>query len=223
MLDQYQTDGYVILRQQIPEPLVENARREAYAMHEAVGGRFGEHGAYTHHDGTQWHRKRVHGLSAVAPILQHLPVHDLLGPGDCGITHSKFSYKQVGEVQNWAPHQDAVYKPEPRRGAVFAIPLEPVDVANGTLELLPKSHLRGHLPHRNVTDSAMNGQLELVEPVEGFVPVVAQPGDVAAFSLLTVHRSGPNTNRGLRVLLFVEVEPMTELLRDENGGPITVI
>lgn len=217
----YETDGYVVLRQWLPAEWVESARVRAYAMHEEGRGNFGAYGVYDHPDGTHWHRRRVHDIYEVARLIACLPVGDLLGPGKCGITHSKFSYKRCGEQQVWAPHQDIAYKSEPRHGVVFAVPLEPVNVANGTLELVPGSHRLGPLPHRNVP--TMTQQIELTEPVDGFVPVEAQPGDLVAFSLLTVHRSGPNTGAGLRAILFVEIEPWTDKLQDELGGPITTI
>ena len=226
MIERYGQDGYVLERQRIPVELVEAARADAYRMHSEAGGRFGTYGVYDHPDGTQWHRKHVHHLPAVAAILPHLPVCELLGNETCGITHSKFSYKAAGKVQPWCPHQDAAYKHEARRGVTFAVPLETVGPENGTLEILPGSHRFGILPHvvAYPLGIAQQPQVEAQEMPHGdFVPIEATQGDVVALSLLTVHRSGPNRSQGLRAILFVEVEPYTDRLYDDMGGPVTLI
>ena len=218
----YHKHGFLLLDNRIPSHLVEAARVEAYRLHEEAGGGFGDLGSFQHGDGTQWHRKHVHHFPGVKALLPYLPVRELLGDVTCGITHSKFSYKRAGEVQVWAPHQDAAYKPEPRSGVVFAVPLERMTAENGTLEVLPDSHKRGLLPHRQVPGNPE--QLEIVDEHPGtFVAAMLRPGDVLALSLFTVHGSLSNKRHGLRALLFVEVEPFTKRLRDDLGGPVTLI
>jgi hypothetical protein len=220
----YDRDGVVHIPGCVPLAMIEAARVEAYDLYGASGGRFGERGSYTQPDGSQLHRTHVHAdMAAARPIVVHLPYRAFFPNTRVCLTHSKYSFKPVGAGGDWQPHQDAGYKPGPRRGLTFAVPLEPCNAANGTIEFASKSHRRGKLEHVWAGPDTPQ-QIRLAEPTDDpFVPFVGAPGDVACFSLYTIHRSGPNTAHGLRAMLFVEIEPCADGLEDDTRGPPLVL
>jgi hypothetical protein len=75
--------------------------------------------------------------------------------------------------------------------------LTPMTVANGCLQVVPKSHLKGTLESDLSGDGDTHRKVKW-EPSD-FVDVLMEPGDVVAFTRLTVHGSGPNNSPGHRV------------------------
>lgn len=83
------------------------------------------------------------------------------------------------------------------------IPLSPADAFHGGLELIPRSHQLGWLPHRRgnrgpeVTPSLLAQTLEYRRDLQP-VCVDAQPGDAVLFHQCLLHRSLPNRSRRCR-------------------------
>ena len=202
-------EGFTIFHGMVPRLDVERVRLDAYWEWEHRAGDFGASGAFAV-KGQQYHRKNVHrDFASVRDVLQYLPIKR----GHC-VTHSKFSYKAVGVHDAWHPHQDAGYKPEPRSGYTVAVTLEEITAEHGALCLFPFSHEHGLLPHYRTDEEQIacmppNGNTQRM--------FVGFPGDVCCFSLYTVHASGANTVAGLRAMLFIELEPWNDTLRDDAG------
>jgi len=67
---------------------------------------------------------------------------------------------------------------------------------NGCLWVLPGSHRLGPRPH---VPAGQILRAEVPPDAEATaIPVLLDPGDVATFSSLTLHRSGPNRTTGTR-------------------------
>jgi hypothetical protein len=83
------------------------------------------------------------------------------------------------------------------------IPLSPASPRHGGLELIPRSHQLGWLPHRRgergpeVEPEVLAAALRQHHNLQP-VAVNAQPGDVVLFDQLTLHRSLPNRSRRSR-------------------------
>ena len=124
-------------------------------------------------------------------------------------------------------HQDFPYwkdTADASRIATAMLFLDDADVGNGTLEVVPGSHLRGPWPTR--TDKDQFGNLE-IDPAEeeGITTVAleAPAGSVVFFGPLLVHRSAPNrSDRERRALLYSYQPPgapdMRDLLRGVTAG-----
>lgn len=69
-------------------------------------------------------------------------------------------------------------------------------VENGCIWVIPGSHKRGLLRHaRNETDQSWDA---VMENETGAIPVEMAPGQVAIFSSLMLHKSGPNVSSEIR-------------------------
>jgi hypothetical protein len=109
-------------------------------------------------------------------------------------------------------HQDFPYwepaSEDASRIATAMIFLDDASPANGCLEVLPGSHLRGRWPTRTDTDAF--GQNEM-DPAacEGLtlLPVEARPGDVVFFGPFLVHKSAPNRSDLPRRALLYSYQP----------------
>ena len=139
------------------------------------------------------------------------------------VTHSKVSYKEVGQDLPWYPHQDNAYKRFHRLGLkdgmTIAVFLEDADAGNGTIQVFPSSHRLKELPHAQSHDGASgNGQLTIqhlpaIEPE----PVIAKKGDLLAFGFDLVHQSSSNMSHGFRPVFLFEIKPHEGLPMDERG------
>jgi ectoine hydroxylase-related dioxygenase (phytanoyl-CoA dioxygenase family) len=171
-------------------------------------------------------RRNPRGLGALAAALPQLEqvyvlaLHDALGALLCA--HSGWSQVVLSPIHNlraklpWrlsqSPftnvpwHQDYGAS-DPQGDPVCLltawIPLSPAGPRQGGLELIPRSHQLGWLPHERgprgpeVRPEALAQALQQRPDLQP-VAIDAQPGDVVLFDQLTLHRSLPNRSRRCR-------------------------
>jgi len=80
--------------------------------------------------------------------------------------------------------------------------LSPMSPENGCLQVVPRSHVNGTLESTESGDGDTHRKVKL-EPAD-FLPVRLRPGDCVAFTRLTVHGSGPNSQPTPRVAYAVQ-------------------
>ena len=98
-------------------------------------------------------------------------------------------------------HQDAGYTSKEAdilRMMNVWTPLVPVNVENGCMEFIPRSHKWGVVPHEK-DQYYLRIHDDYIKPVESeAVPVEIDPGDVVIFSNLLFHRGLPNRSLNVR-------------------------
>jgi len=161
----------------------------------------------------------VHGVEPFAHIDEALaawahderflePSRDVLGEDDLNLFTEKLNLKRpfVGGANPW--HQDHPYwdgyADEPENKVTAMLFLDDSTLENGTLQVLPGSHVRGRA--RTRTDRDQFGNLEL-DPREAEgkrpVPLEVPAGSVVWFGPFLIHKSEPNTSdRERRSLLY---------------------
>jgi phytanoyl-CoA hydroxylase len=118
-------------------------------------------------------------------------------------------------MQPW--HQDWRYGQGSINSVTFWIPLQDVTVENGTIDVMPGTHVLGvleneelHNPRRfSVTDPRIDGL-----PYE---PAELSFGEAIAFSQLLVHRSGHNTSGAPRLTIQSRFTDFAEPHALRNG------
>jgi ectoine hydroxylase-related dioxygenase (phytanoyl-CoA dioxygenase family) len=125
--------------------------------------------------------------------------------------HNKIALKYPGIV-GFRAHQDYAYWKHygchfPEAHAVF-IAIDPAYRKNGCLQLVPRSHLLGTLPHGAWTGQGSdNGVLpevlqELFDTGYEFEPIEAEPGDAILFHGNTIHGSADNHSDESRLAMI---------------------
>jgi len=99
-------------------------------------------------------------------------------------------------------HQDNQYTRHDGPSINLWTALTPMTEANGCLQIVPKSHLKGTLDSELSGDGDMHHKVRW-EP-DDFVQVLMEPGDCVAFTRLTVHGSGPNNTPENRIAYAVQ-------------------
>ena len=115
-------------------------------------------------------------------------------------------------------HQDTLYLLGSTNAVTLWIPLQDVDLAHGTIEVVPGSHGQGILPFRKVSDKAvapgvpfLQRDLSLdIEVTQTPLAIEAKRGDVVVFRQMLLHRSTPNHSEQIRWTAQLRVTDVAE-------------
>lgn len=222
--DDYAAQGFATCTPEAAEfgRLVDAAAADADGIFGA--GDDAAHASFQSEDGAYYHVSYPHiRFPAIRALIRSPEVAEIVSslyPSEpVYVTHSKFSYRQLGADQAWLPHQDSGYKSADCRGTTFCIHLEDIDVPNGALQLFPGSHRLGRLHHVTQTrpgDAAPQTWIPDMPEIEPEY-IVGKKGTLMAFSLDMIHQSAPNRSHGNRKILIFEVEPVETTYNDEHG------
>lgn len=148
----------------------------------------------------------------------------LLGTQTVRLWATQFLHKPPGGLENgivgW--HQDYDYWEcvTPPRLLTAWIPLDDVSAENGTLSLIPGSHLAGHLRIRSFLDPNLHEQRQLIQASIGEVAaqcLTMQAGQVSLHHCLTLHASGPNLSEKPRRALTVHMMAGETVYRSQTA------
>ncbi|MGE4219475.1 MAG: phytanoyl-CoA dioxygenase family protein [Alphaproteobacteria bacterium] len=209
-------DGYVVLRGQIDRAALDALRsgfRYVFRRQFAYAG-IAEAGTFDASLAALFKADMPRYLAA-AKLTQYLPALHALGaaPGilallrDLGLGSPVISTRPVVHIVSEAlkvpggyhrtpPHQDWRSVQGSLDALVLWLPLSETGPEQAPLEVVPGSHRRGLLatePDPFGTRVATGLVAE-----EDFVPLTAGPGDIVAFSMFTVHRTGLRQGPGVR-------------------------
>ena len=184
----YKAEGYVVLRQLIPTDTAARLHGEIMDIMDQIGlpvVKLKQTGEYLRGSTLDSYVHSAHLLSLAEQLLEgpstrYLPFTAGKSPGG-----GKFSF-----------HQDNQYTRHDGPSINLWTAMMPMGEAEGSLQVLPRSHLNGTLEskaqddgdHRMITFDAKN-----------WVQPTMQAGDCIAFSRLTVHGSGENRSALPRV------------------------
>jgi hypothetical protein len=138
-------------------------------------------------------------------------------------THSKMSFKNIGGISDWHPHQDNGYNfgKNKRDGFALFICLEDMNESNGCLQIYPESHLLGPLNHSRKIENVESGDNQLLirdMPIDMLpISVIAEKGDIIIFSPTTIHSSLSTKTKSKRLSLIAEIKEFTALELDDYG------
>jgi hypothetical protein len=189
--DSYKTYGYVLLKGLLSPEATQATRDEVMAIMDTIGlgmtalKQTSEYLAGSPLDALV----NSPNLCAIASELMedearlYLPFSAVKSPGGGGAFHF---------------HQDNQYTKFDGPGINLWVALVPMTEENGCLSMVPYSHYLGTL--HPVAGTNHNSGLE----PKVTVPVPMDPGDVVAFSRLTVHGSGKNLTDAPRVAYAIQ-------------------
>lgn len=99
-------------------------------------------------------------------------------------------------------HQDNQYTRFDGPGINLWMALSPMSPENGCLMVVPRSHLNDTIDEYVSPDG--DGHRAVAQDPTRFLPVRMNPGDIIAFSRLTIHGSGPNNTDEPRLAYAVQ-------------------
>lgn len=149
---------------------------------------------------------QVHARSAACEAFVRHPTYlelcrRLIGP-DADLYYNQAVIKPPSRGKAFGWHQDTQYIiTEPLEYITCWTPVTRATVDNGTIWILPGEHRKGLLPHV-WSDEANEWQCQT--DLSWKVPVVLRPGQLAVFSSLLPHASGPNVSDEVREAYVVQ-------------------
>lgn len=151
----------------------------------------------------------------LADLIRHPAIldaiEDLLGP-DILCWNTNFFIKEADTPSFVSWHQDSTYWGLSSPDVCTAwVALTPSDESNGAMAVIPGSHTKDQIPHRDTFDRhnlLTRGQEIAVEVDESeAVPLVLKPGEMSLHHVRLVHGSPPNPSGDRRIGFAVRYIP----------------
>jgi len=216
----YQREGYLAPVPVMSEPQARALRGELEAIEAGMGGPL--RGDVRH---------KAHLLFRfLADLIRHPaildPVEDLLGP-DILCWNTNFFIKEAETPSFVSWHQDSTYwglsSPEV---CTAWVALTPSDLANGAMAVIPKTHTKDQIPHRDTFDRhnlLTRGQEVAVEVDEReAVPLILKAGEMSLHHVRLVHGSPPNPSPDRRIGFAIRYIP-TRVYQLESEDSATLV
>lgn len=201
----YREEGYLYLPGVVDAAMVDALRDEVFDIMAAAGrnrddlrqnagvkGKLWQSGQYLKESALDSYINSPHLLSIASQLMEgesslYMPFTAVKGGGGGGVFHF---------------HQDNQYTTFDGPGINLWMALSPMSPENGCLMVVPRSHLHGTEQESISPDG--DGHRAVAQDPTRFLPVRMNPGDMIAFSRLTIHGSGPNTTDEPRLAYAVQ-------------------
>jgi len=199
---QYQRDGFVVLRGFLPDAQFAELRRELQRyIRDIVPTLPDSHAFYDDRDRPETLKQLQH--MSVDPYFAAYIEHpawqglaaQLLGEPAVAISAAEWFNKPAGTEHPTPPHQDNYYfNLEPAQVLTLWLALEDVDEENGCLRYVPGSHHLGRLPHNASRVLGFSqGLADFSEELRAReVTVPLRANDLVVHHGWTIHRAEPN-------------------------------
>jgi non-haem Fe2+, alpha-ketoglutarate-dependent halogenase len=153
-------------------------------------------------------------------------IEDVLGP-DLLCWNTNFFIKEAETPSFVSWHQDSTYWGLSAPDVCTAwVALTPSNLDNGAMAVIPATHLRDQIPHRDTFDRhnlLTRGQEIAVEVDEAeAVPLVLKPGEMSLHHVRLVHGSPPNPSPDRRIGFAIRYIP-TSLYQLEGTDSATLV
>jgi non-heme Fe2+,alpha-ketoglutarate-dependent halogenase len=232
LVDRFEADGYVFPLRALDESDVSRFRGAYDAYEEGLGEQLATIPArdrYVFFAETHAFLPWAYELATQPAVLD--AVESLIGP-DLLIWDSRWFTKRPGDPTYISWHQDGTYwELSPPKVCTAWIALSRSFTGNGAMQVVPRSHVGGQLPHVDTFDEAnalARGQEIAVDVDEGdAVTLTLEPGEMSIHHIGVVHGSKPNTSDESRIGLAVRFiaaevkqsvdDPMAMLVRGSDA------
>jgi ectoine hydroxylase-related dioxygenase (phytanoyl-CoA dioxygenase family) len=208
----YETDGYVIVRSVIDQPLLDDMSRHVEWLIARNPDRAAED------LGTELVAADPFWLTIVSDNRLLDLAETFVGP-DLALFASAYIMKPPGAGRPILWHQDGIYWPlDPLEVVSLWLAVDPSTSANGCMRVLPGSH-RQPLHELRMRDDVVNvfGSESAVDIDESAaVDLVLEPGDVEIHHPHLLHSSGPNRSRRRRCGLTIRYIPTSTRITTEE-------
>lgn len=208
LVERYEADGYVFPLRALDESDVSRFRSEYDAYEEGIGEQLATIPArdrYVFFAETHAFLPWAYELATQPAVLD--AVESLIGP-DLLIWDSRWFTKRPRDPTYISWHQDGTYwELSPPKVCTAWIALSRSFTGNGAMQVVPRSHVGGQLPHVDTFHEAnalARGQEIAVDVDEATaVTLTLEPGEMSIHHIGVIHGSKPNTSDESRIGLAV--------------------
>lgn len=226
-IDQYNKDGFVILRNTIPLEMIKKIQDECDRFIKEKDEEMDRKGVEVDGISHKGRRYFIAMRNKDSQSMQELIygntmeeiTRSILGE-NVYLFLEQFVVKAAEKGMKFAWHQDSGYLAFPHKTYLSCwMPLDNVNEENGTVYLLPYEAAGTKVRIDHVLDKTTNDEVGYFGDHPG-VPAILNLGDVALFSSVCFHRSGPNHTQKARRILLMQYSP-EPIVKD--GNPFRLI
>jgi ectoine hydroxylase-related dioxygenase (phytanoyl-CoA dioxygenase family) len=218
---QFKDEGYMILERCVPEEHLELLRSSCQGLIDEVDAEMDAKGVERLGINAKGKRYFIQGYKKV-PALGRFIFSDLMAEvcratlGDeAYLFWDQYVVKSTDKDSSFSWHQDSGYvHHECPMYLTCWVPLDDVNLENGTVSLLPYSQVGIRSVVQHLKDPRTNDMVGYFGKDPG-IPVIVPAGSVVAFSSYVFHRSGPNLTSNLRRVYLPQYSPV--VIRDLQG------
>jgi len=219
-IDRFHEDGFLAPIRVMPEAEALDYRRRLERFEASAGGPMA---------GDLRHKPHLL-FTGLADLVRHPrildAVEDLYGP-DLLCWSSSFFIKEQESPAFVSWHQDSTYWGLSRPDVVTAwVAFTPANESNGAMQVIPGSHHRDQIPHRDTFakhNLLTRGQEVAVDVDERqAVWLDLRPGEMSLHHVRLVHGSPPNTSDDLRIGFAIRYIPtsVSQVAGDEDSATL---
>jgi phytanoyl-CoA hydroxylase len=231
--DFYRENGYLVLKDLFSKAELEGVLGEILDLFgtrfsRTLSDKFSGYELLVHQYGTEmwqqcarrmWDLVTVLGVAANPRVAEALRKIDLAKP--MVATRPEVRTDMPNDQRYRQPwHQDWRYGQCSFNAATIWIPLQKVNVDNGTIDIIPKSHLMGLLETEELKEprrfSITDPRIEKMD----HHPVELELGECVIFSQMLVHRSGTNITRSPRISVQLRYTDYSDSSFIAQGYPV---
>ncbi len=211
---QYQDEGYFILKRAIPEEHLQILRDSCDFLIEAMHAEMDRQGTdhiHISHRGKRYHIAKQYEQ---APRLSEYIFSELMAKvcratiGETAhLFYDQYVAKAAEQGSQFAWHQDGGYLGFPHRPYVTVwAAVDDMTLENGTTFVMPYSTIGIKTLVEHVRDPVMGDKVGYFGKEPG-VPAIVPAGSLVVFSSLCFHRSGANTTNKMRRAYVTQYSP----------------
>lgn len=209
-IEQYNKDGFVILRSVIPIEMIEKIQNECERFIKEKDDEMTAKGVEVdeiNHKGKRYFIAMKNKESQPMQELLYGKVMEEITGSILGenvyLFLEQYVVKAADKGMKFAWHQDSGYLSFDHKPYLSCwMPLDDVTEENGTVYLLPYADAETTVRIEHVLEEGTNDKVGYFGDNPG-IPAILKKGDIALFSSVCFHRSGSNnTNKSRRVLLM---------------------
>ncbi|HMN27874.1 MAG TPA: phytanoyl-CoA dioxygenase family protein [Caldilineaceae bacterium] len=228
-VDQYQQQGFCVLKSVIPAEHLANLRAECARFIEVMHAEMDAKGTDTlgisHRNSRYFISRRAKESEKLMGFLFSNLMCEvtqaLLGP-DVYLFNEQYVVKAAEKGMKFSWHQDSGYVDfnggAPHKPYLSCwCPLDDATIANGTVYILPFDRAGTREIVRHVEEAGSNDKVGYFGNDPGD-PVEVPAGSIVCFTSYTFHRSGPNTTNQMRRVYLAQYSP--EPLRKLADGSL---
>ncbi|WOO39599.1 phytanoyl-CoA dioxygenase family protein [Rubellicoccus peritrichatus] len=223
MIRQFKEEGYFIIEKALAEEQIEAMRGELGGFMDAIHQKMDEEGTdslgITHRNKRYfiphtYNRSQIMHDFIFGPIMQEI-CRATLGD-NVNFFLDQWVVKSAEKGMSFSWHQDSGYIGFDHNPYLTCwTPLDDVNEENGTVYLLPYSHIGVKTRVTHIWDEVTNDMIGYFGDDPG-IPVIVPAGSIACFSSVCFHRSGVNTSPNMRRVMLTQysadriIDPLTK-------------
>lgn len=214
MIQQFKDEGYFVIEKALAEDQIEAMRGELGQFIDAIHREMDEAGTDTlgiTHRGKRYfiphtyNRSRIMHDFIFGPLMQQV-CRAIVGE-NANFFHDQWVVKAAEKGMSFSWHQDSGYISFDHEPYLTCwTPLDDVNEENGTVYLLPYSHIGVKTRVTHIRDEVTNDEVGYFGDDPG-IPVIVPAGSVACFSSVCFHRSGMNRTSNMRRVMLTQYSP----------------